>query len=77
MAFLKKQLLFISILAVAGLFFSMPIAAADRYWVGADTGATANWNTINSWSATSGGDSGGGTEHSSYPQVGGLDLLSE
>lgn len=31
---------------------------ADRYWVGADTGATANWNTVNSWSTSSGGASG-------------------
>lgn len=31
---------------------------ADRYWVGASTGATATWNTTASWSTSSGGSSG-------------------
>ena len=50
--------LFLTILLSGFLFFPAISYGADRYWVGAGTGATANWNTTASWSTTSGGASG-------------------
>ncbi|MCF7844328.1 MAG: Ig-like domain-containing protein [Kiritimatiellales bacterium] len=49
------------------LIFAIPnsASAANRYWVGADTGATSTWNSASNWSTTSGGAGGAGVPTSS------------
>ena len=53
-----KLSIFSAVLLFSFLLFPAISYGADRYWVGAGTGATANWNTTASWSTTSGGASG-------------------
>jgi len=64
MEHITKNLIFL-IIVFACLGFTFGAQAADRYWVGADAGVTANANTTASWSATSGGPSGASVPGSS------------
>jgi len=57
-----KRLRLVSFAITSLVLAALPLSAeaADRYWVGADAGATAVWNDANNWSATSGGAGGAG-----------------